>query len=216
MVYWKAFDLFVTLPPAYVICCEEFPEKELRAMAHFREQEISVTRVEGVHGEVWGLTTNHPYDIDDPENRYFVVPKHIGLHLAHWHIWCRISEKRNHQFNCTLILEDDAEFLPGWKARLEAELHNLPADWDMLFLGSCNCNDKEKTNLRGHIWKVNPGPQCTHAYLVNHKAIPTLIRTQKMAWAPIDLSLIFRSFPSLNIYTILPRIAVQHQQDTAP
>lgn len=60
------------------------------------------------------------------------------------------------------------------------------------------------------------GPTCTHAYIVYKKALEKLLMTQRDIWAPIDLALIFRSFPHLNVYTVLPRICGQRGQDIAP
>ncbi len=60
------------------------------------------------------------------------------------------------------------------------------------------------------------GPTCTHAYIVYRKALEKLLLTQRDIWAPIDLALIFRSFPHLNVYTVLPRICGQRGQEIAP
>ena len=132
--------------------------------------------------------------------------KHVGLHLSHWILWNLFAAYPDG--DSFSVMEDDVHLAPDWKPRVEHVEACLPADWDICLLGHCNAADKPSAHVNGPLFKV-AYPQCTHWYLVRRKALHTLIETQRKAWAPIDLSLIFGSYPQLNVYTVVPRLAQQ-------
>jgi hypothetical protein len=47
------------------------------------------------------------------------------------------------------------------------------------------------------------------AECIARRAMPTLLATQRKFYAPADISLAFHSFPLLKVYTVLPRVADQ-------
>lgn len=207
----------------FCITLPETPGRRAAALKHFDEcgalLDLGVRVLNGIHAKSFGLMTCHPYEVDDPGSGFTIPPKHVGLHLSHYMAWtvCRHSEVGSGPpgSSAFIILEDDAQFEAGWQVRLVQALRDVPADADMLFIGSGNTFDKPKAQVKGEVWSVQ-WPQCTHAYVVWPKALPVLLETQRDTWAPIDLALIFRSFPQLNVYTVLPRIVSQRGQDIAP
>lgn len=144
-------------------------------------------------------------------------PKSVGLMLTHLTLWKIGREILGVYANSHMtIMEDDVEFVPGWRDRYNTVMETMPDDWDMIFLGSCNCADKPKEEVTPGVFRISGGgPQCTHAYMVRGKALPKLIENHVKIWAPVDLALIFDSFPKLNVYTILPRLAGQHGGEIA-
>lgn len=107
------------------------------------------------------------------------------------------------------ILEDDALFCPDWEERYTEGRKHLPDDWDIFLIGSAHCQYRAKEQVSGPVWSVY-WPITTHAYIVNAKALPTLLGTQQHSGMPIDISLAFRTYPLLNVHTLIPRIAEQH------
>ncbi len=59
-------------------------------------------------------------------------PSHIGCNLSHRAVYTDILQCR---ISSALVLEDDAEPLPGQFAAVERAHRELPADWDLLYLG---------------------------------------------------------------------------------
>jgi GR25 family glycosyltransferase involved in LPS biosynthesis len=110
-----------------------------------------------------------------------------------------------------LVLEDDAQLAPDWAGAFAQALRDVPPDWDGLYLGSCCTGGYPRRHVRGRVYEVRY-PLCTHAYAVRRKALGALIETQDAAtcYGPIDITLRLHSWPRLRCYTILPRLANQH------
>lgn len=215
-------------PFVHAIVLRETPDRTERLRKHLSEEGIYWNPFYGVNAEKWGLTTVHPYEVDSPGSGYIMIQKHVGLHLSHYWLWRCAYDALFHQRAAILnltdcetktrdecsvtILEDDALFLPGWEPRLDKALNDVPKDWEILMIGSCNCEGHDTEHIKGEIFKVKY-PQCTHAMIIKERALPILIETQEKSWAPIDLALIFNSYPLLNVYTVLPRIVDQYGQE---
>jgi GR25 family glycosyltransferase involved in LPS biosynthesis len=119
-----------------------------------------------------------------------------------------------------MVMEDDVIFNEGWRKKLEQALKDVPNDFDFLFVGSACAEDKEPTNIKGDVWhfpkregKADYYPQTGYCYIVAKKALPILIATQRDTADQVDVSLIYKAFPYLNIYAILPRLAEQNQTE---
>jgi hypothetical protein len=218
----------------------EEPVRFARAQAHFAEVGLAPDYFHGLHKSQSGLVTSHLYMVDRPDPD--APPYRIGSHathiwLGHYFIWQALKLSGDPAW---LVLECDAKFPPDWRGRAEAALaflHLHDADFDVLYLGSCCCADKQRTHVagpkNGGIWVVHgPGPQCAHAYIVRAKAVPTLERTLRKVWAPIDIqqpsecfehgTVLPRSLPfdastrRLKAYVVLPRIVEQWDNEIPP
>lgn len=196
----------------YVITLRETPERREACRRHLEDVGFGdYTFWNGVNALKWGLMTRNTYDVDHPGSGYVMPMKHVGLHLSHWILWNIAYEAGS---ECTSIMEDDVALSGDWSFRLQRIVETAPLDWDIIMLGSCNTVGKPTTHAAGSLFEVKY-PQCTHWYLVRRKALPILIETQEKSWAPIDLALIFNSFPQLRVYTAIPRLASQHNMDLA-
>jgi len=189
-----------------VITLHETPDRRDACAAHLSERSHPFEFFYGVNAATWGLTTLHPYEKDHPGSGYIMPQKHVGLHLSHWILWNLFAASA--EGDSFSVMEDDVHLASDWKPRVEHAEACLPADWDICLLGHCNALDKPRHHVNGTVFKV-AYPQCTHWYLVRRKALATLIETQRKVWAPIDLALIFGSYPQLNVYTVIPRLAQQ-------
>ena len=194
------------LPNVRAITLGDTPARTARLTTHLKERGIEWTPFGGINAIRWGLHTLNTYEFDNPGSGYMTAQKHVGLGLSHYNLWT-LQQELGHQE--MTILEDDAIFCEDWEARYTEGREHLPEDWDILMIGSAHCQYRAKEQISGPIWAVY-WPITTHAYIVNVKAIPTLLRTQQHSGAPIDLSLTLRTFPLMNVYTLLPRIAEQH------
>jgi GR25 family glycosyltransferase involved in LPS biosynthesis len=198
----------------FCLSLPETPERREAAKHHFLERGVEAEFIDGIHAENFGLLTWRTYDVDHPGTGFRIPAKHVGLCLSHYVAWSICAHLPDEWF---MILEDDADFAPDWKPRLEQAVREAPPDTDILLIGSCNCMDKPRIQIAGSetLWRVQ-WPQCTQAMVIHRKAIPTLIQTQRKIYAPIDLALIFHSYPHLNVYTVLPRIVGQRGQEINP
>ncbi len=196
----------------FVITLRETPEREQACRRHLSD--VSFHDAEffyGINAVKWGLTTTHPYEVDHPGTGYIMPRKHVGLHLSHWILW-QLALRSHEDF--TSIMEDDVSLAGDWRPRLNAIVRSAPPDWDILLLGHCNAANKPATHVSGQLFDVRY-PQCTHWYLVRKKALPILLETQEKVWAPIDLALIFNSYPKLKVLAAIPRLAAQSTIDLA-
>jgi GR25 family glycosyltransferase involved in LPS biosynthesis len=193
----------------FFISLPETPKRTQRANEHFESIGLDVQFVQGIHAKTFGLLTSHTYDFDHPESGYHIPAKHVGLCLSHYVAWSVCAALTDEMF---IIMEDDVLFEEAWKERLDKALADVPKDWDMLFIGSCNCQDKPSIHCSGEVFEIK-WPMCTHCYAVTKKGIQILLETQRDIFAPIDLALIHRSFEKMKVYTIIPRICSQFGQE---
>ena len=194
------------LPRTRAIVLRDTPGRTERLTEHLRDRGVPWEPYEGIDARRWALTTTNTYEIDNPGSGFVVDPKHVGLGLSHHGLW--VIQKELGLSEMT-VLEDDCVLSDDWEERYTEARSVLPNDWDFLMLGSAHCQYRYKEHIAGPLWSVY-WPLGTHAYVLNAKAIPVLLETQRHAGMPIDLSLAMRSWPLLNVYTILPRIATQH------
>lgn len=202
----------------FCITCPEIVGEQERAKAHFDDRGVPAEFILGIHGVTSGLVTTIPYEFDNPGSNFNVGPKIISLCLNHMLVWTACSVLPDESF---LVLESDAKFPEDWKDRLDSAVASLPHDWDVLYVGSCNCAGKPSEHVAGDVYRMsaaNPhhAPQCTHAILYSKKAIPIILQTQRKFYTGIDLALIFHSLPLLNVYCLLPRLVDQFNIEILP
>lgn len=188
-----------------VMLVQEFPERRDFILKHFKEVGIESEEFNCFSGVHSGLYTIHPYEVDDPGSGWTMGSVPVCNWISQYMLWTTMLYMPEAHF---MQLEWDAKFTPDWKPRLDAALHYVPKDFDVLFVGSC-CALKENNKLiGGDVWEVRY-PMCNHAMIIAKKAIPTMLRTQRKVYAKMDISLNFHTFNELKVYTVIPRIADQ-------
>ena len=200
------------LPNVHCICLSDSTGRTERLRNHMDAVGIPWTYFEGIDAKRWGLITKNPYQIDNPRTDYVIPEKHVGLHLSHYMLW-RVMEYTGMEE--MTILEDDVEFAPDWESQYTAARQAVPDDWDFLMIGSGLTENKPRRHVAGNVWEIF-WPQTTHAYIIRKKALKLTLETQRYSYAPIDLALLFRTWPRLNVYTVQPRIAVQNGTEIRP
>jgi len=191
---------------AFVMVVQEFPEKTAFIRQHFSEVGVEAENFWCISGGLSGLYTVHPYEVDDPGSGWRMGYGPTANWLSQYMLWTAMSFMPEDYF---FQLELDTQFAPDWKARTELALSQTPKDFDVLFVGSCCAAGKESSvQVRGDVWEVKY-PMCNHAMIIAKKALPVMLSTQRRVYAKMDISLNFHTFPSLKVYTVLPRIAGQ-------
>jgi GR25 family glycosyltransferase involved in LPS biosynthesis len=112
------------------------------------------------------------------------------------------------------IIEDDMRFIDGWSDIYHDVMEDLPHDWDMVFFGNCNTSDKGLEKVTDNIYKG--AGLCLHWYMVHRKALDILLETNKLCRTRMDAQMWHESYPHLNVYSVLPSLAGQHETELHP
>jgi GR25 family glycosyltransferase involved in LPS biosynthesis len=182
----------------------ERPERSAESEKHFKAVGLKdVTRLCALHGHTSGLNTAERYD------RYGCTQLNsfqVTNWLAHYMAWNAVVATGR---EATMIVEDDARFVEDWAAKLQySMLFEVPPDFDWLYVGSYGYDNVPRTRVCGNVYDVRY-PFTTHAYVVSVAGAKKLIETQRRCYAPVDHAIIEQSFPSMKVYTLIPRLAVQ-------
>jgi GR25 family glycosyltransferase involved in LPS biosynthesis len=188
------------------LCLPEYPDQIEAAKKHFDESGVeNVEFFWGIHAEVAGLATWHCYERDAPGSGFKMGTKCTGIWLSHYMLWASaMRETCDH----IMVLETDAQFLPGWKEKLEAALKIVPTNYDFLHPGHCCLEGHPRTWVAGEVWETKHA-QCTHAYIVRRAILPFMLKTLRKCYGPIDIQMQLECFPFLKTYAIMPRIIDQ-------
>lgn len=172
-----------------------------------------VLHVPGVHAEKFGVLGTHPYELDNPGKGHIMGQKYTGSFLSMYVIYSICNHLPDSHF---LIMEDDTRFSDGWYPKLENALKKIPSDFDWIFVGSCCAVDKRAEYLGDGLYKYPRTKQFPVNYpmggncmIVAKKAIKHILATQRDAYAPADISMALHSFQEMEVYSILPRICEQ-------
>jgi GR25 family glycosyltransferase involved in LPS biosynthesis len=120
------------------------------------------------------------FDLEDPDIKG--RDSMLSIILKHIHAYKLISE----QYDCALILEDDAVFSDNFVEALDKYMRQLPDNYDMLFIGDgCNLHIPREDQVDGcNVYKKCPEPtwwggdgvtRCTDSYIVSKKCATQLI-----------------------------------------
>lgn len=104
-----------------------------------------------------------------------------------------------------LFLEDDCVF--RGLAHLESALTELPADWDIVYLGA-NLLNGNPERYSEHLFRVKSA-WTTHAIGYNKKVIPFLLDNQPGFSAEMYDNALSRWLPNLQAFVVAPMVAYQ-------
>lgn len=191
---------------SFLLGIPRMSEKRTVTRGHLASEGISTENFDGMDYEVTGLNTGWKYEVDNPGSGFKIGPKLTNLYLTHFMAWKVCSYLPNDAF---IFFEDDVRLKRNWRAVAVAAIDALPADWDMLYLGSCcTANHPGRVQISSCLWQVDK-IQCLHAYAVHAKALPHLLEGCSKIYAPIDIAIITEVKAPLKKFAILPRIADQ-------
>ncbi|CAG8772288.1 12200_t:CDS:1, partial [Dentiscutata heterogama] len=101
-------------------------------------------------------------------------PSQKACYLSHYSIYKEIIDKG---YNNALILEDDVDFELNITAIMTDIHRDLPASWEMLYIGHCFEGVGEQVGKSSSVHRLYKSlvPLCTHAYAVSYSGARKLI-----------------------------------------
>ncbi|CAG8471658.1 7821_t:CDS:2 [Cetraspora pellucida] len=143
-------------------------------------------------------------------------PLQKAHYLSHYKIYQSIVD---HRYDSALILEDDIDFELNIVSIMTDTHRNLPADWEILYLGHCSelegatnelLLDNSDISAEFKLFK-SKRPYCTHAYAVSYVgALKMLQKLGKPTKFPIDIELVHMVEQGvITSYTIVPPVISQ-------
>lgn len=138
----------------------------------------------------------------------------IGCFQSHREIYKLILENG---WKRTLIFEDDALITPEIVEQFNEQYKEVPADWQMLYLGHRNydtmVNEARpdtfalKNKVGEHVWSAD-GCWLTHAYAVDISATQFLLDNTQVMYGSID-NVLSDIQKHLKVYAFHPNLIVQ-------
>jgi GR25 family glycosyltransferase involved in LPS biosynthesis len=200
-------------PPAFLINLARSPDRLKAAAAQLHEAGIPFARYEAVDGGKVDRATVP--DATEWCKRY-CTDAMLGCTLSHLGIWRRVAAQRLPR---ALVVEDDVRLVPGFRARLHAALGQVPADYDVLFLGCfgfCSpggsvvgplvkaLTGRDARTISRNIF-VPAWPAGTHCYVVSAQGARKLAGAKAGYHVDMQVS----ATPGLNLYAASPPLAFQ-------
>jgi len=150
---------------------------------------------------------------------------HKACYVSHYKVWELIA---HHRYESALILEDDVDFEMNISSIMSKVHSDVPADWEMLYLG--HCTDEGNIFFKLHNWLdkslirlfKSKEPGCTHAYAVSSLGVSKLLRELINIKLPIDVELVRKiQAGKITSYSVQPSVIVQRknfgdQSDVSP
>jgi glycosyl transferase, family 25 len=174
--------------PAYVINLERSPERRLYITNHLRSVGIEPTVVPAFDGKKLSLETvtqDGSYN-DEVSKRSFdrsLSMAEIGCGLSHLSIYQRMVREGT---PVALVSEDDAQFGPDARQRIDAALQAAPADWGIIQL-RFDCRHFEPAGPGLVRFKFGTSlPVAATAYLVSQRAARVLAENTLPIRYPAD------------------------------
>jgi glycosyl transferase, family 25 len=177
---------------AFTVCInlDRRPERWQRIQRVFADHEIrEVQRFSAVDGNEVSL----PHKWTHTRGAYGCLLSHVRV----------VREARDAGAASILIFEDDAVLDPQFKEKFAAFIQELPADWDMLFLGALHKD--EPVRISEHIGRVTKA-NSTFAYAIRNTVFDAFIDLNSRAEHVLDMNsyLLQERF---NCYCFMPNLA---------
>jgi hypothetical protein len=143
-------------------------------------------------------------------------PGVLGAWLSHKRLLQLLASLPVPSSHGHLILEDDIHFVPDLKAKWEEVRHEVPSDWDIVYLG---VGKENGVSVSPHVLRAQGDKRSANTgcfgYLVRHGFIPHMLKQLEYMNAPIDVQ-IYRMLTSQHIYIVTPHLvyADEHMVST--
>ena len=192
-----ADDLNSLFPYKVCINLDRRPERWRRMEERFIQCGIlSVIRFAGIDGQSLQTPATWPYS----SGHYGCLQSHLAiLRLA-----------RENEVPVVLIFEDDCIFDPEFNQKFASCMKQVPADWDLLFLGGKHF--EEPIQISENVARAKLTYQ-THAYAVNHRIYDVLIELCEGGRGAIDDHTVTLQ-KDYNCYCFVPNLIWQERIDS--
>jgi GR25 family glycosyltransferase involved in LPS biosynthesis len=129
--------------PTFIINLKSRQDRYLQITENLKEYPIfDIYRIDAIHGKSLNYKNT---DIQFTGlSRYFSTPSMVGCFLSHKKVWQKIVDDN---LDYALVLEDDCQFVNDFDQKVIGildELNKKKINWDLVYLGYFNLNDKEK------------------------------------------------------------------------
>ena len=121
----------------------------------------------------------------------------MGCKLSHMQVWESSKGK-------TLLLEDDATFMPEFNDNFTKFMDKLPSDWDIFYLGAYQINVEPCNDLMVRALDTSS----THAYTIHPDKIEQVMKSAKEYDGHIDVA-IRMQHRDLRAYAAKPTLVKQ-------
>jgi GR25 family glycosyltransferase involved in LPS biosynthesis len=140
-----------------------------------------------------------------------LTPREIAVNISHIETYRMIAAGTR---EWSLIFEDDAVLEPDFGNRFDQYFEELPADADLVFIGSCCGLRIEQVDGERHFYrKDHPATKCADSYLVSRSAAQTILSTIVPFVLTIDWELNYHlKLHDLVVYWVEPPLASQGSQ----
>ncbi|CAE7701066.1 CERCAM [Symbiodinium pilosum] len=148
----------------------------------FRELQLAATRWAAVDGQELDLALLAEIGLVNPAalKRYFLPDESklvgidltagsMGRALSHMQVWKHVIMKygQTEDDRAVLVVENDCKFLANFRTRLDSALSQVPADWQIVFLGGEDLMQQQgRLDVTEGIRRLYHGFRETTAYLV--------------------------------------------------
>jgi GR25 family glycosyltransferase involved in LPS biosynthesis len=196
----------------YVINLKETKEgrRRWKSLINHPEFKGNLIRIQGIYGKEYDYSREinngiiiQEWDYGKWKNPYMsdivkMTDGEIGVSLSHYYLWKKISELKNSEDVCHLILEDDAtRCCANFNKKIVNYMKYLPEDWDIFLLGFWLHKGDDGYQVNKHISKVKSFVLC-HAYILREKSAYKLLKCTPMDM-PLD-SWMSKHSDYVNIY----------------
>jgi GR25 family glycosyltransferase involved in LPS biosynthesis len=161
------------------------------------------------------------------KNTYNWKKATIGCAYSHYRLWAQLATAREEMY---IVLEDDARAAPSYRGWWLAAAANLPADFDILFLGGVLPANKAAlpaclvqynefwSKIRKNDFFIRDAPYfhfCTYSYVISRRGAQKLMEYCKNGCnLPADHMLV-NNYSWLNIY-VASTLQIHCKQDEDP
>lgn len=207
---------------AYVINMDGAKERMRFMASQCDSLGIPFVRVPAVNGS---KVRPHVLGRLTPRCEKYCTDSMIGCALSHMNVWNMVLEQGQER---ALIMEDDAQLVPGFAEGLSRALRDVPEDFDVLLLGCFALCDKKRDYSWGHrmlkalmplggfsvrndrrTWGSVYVPEFfagAHCYVVSRKGCRRLLDLIPRVDQHIDICM---NHPDLRLYAVSPDLAFQ-------
>ena len=127
--------------------------------------------------------------------------RHSGCISSHMALWGKVKDE-----GIVMVIEDDILFLDNAKENFEIALHQLPEDWDMLYLGATLNEPLERVS--DNLLRLKRGWAC-HAIVYNNQNGVLDYLLKEMVDNRIDIFMADVIQEKFNCYMCYPMVATQ-------
>jgi GR25 family glycosyltransferase involved in LPS biosynthesis len=189
--------------PVYIINLEKSKQRLKFISKQLSDAKVDFVRFNAIDGNKLNIDALHEDGIISAK---WLKKGQVGVAMSHMTLWKTI---KTWEEDVAIIFEDDVFVSKDFWKKLKIVTKELPEDWDMVFLGG--------TSIIGNRYSkhlITPTREATKglyntgffAYMVNKKALNTLLEKCKPLVTAIDNQVKDYAFKHLNVFYATPQI----------